>query len=260
MANASAVRSGTGAKLLRRGPVLGLVLAGLALVLLGLGPLGWRMGWWSYRTGFALVGDAAYVGVAAAILSLLSLFPGRAVIGRRGIVFGLLGAALGAAVALLPWSHTAAASGLPPIHDITTDTADPPQFRAIAGLRSAAGANSSDYEGPRISELQARAYPDIRPLTVAAPPDAAFRRALDAVKKLGWTVVAADPAEGRIEASDRTLWFGFTDDVVIRVRPAEAGSRIDLRSSSRIGRGDRGVNAARIRRFAAALPASGGSP
>jgi uncharacterized protein (DUF1499 family) len=176
-----------------------------------------------------------------------------------GVALGLGGAVLGAAVALVPWSHTASARGLPSIHDITTDPADPPQFRAIAAVRSAAGANSSDYEGPRIAALQARAYPDIRPLTVAAPPETAFRQALDTAERLGWTVVAADPAEGRIEASDRTRWFGFTDDVVIRVRPAGSGSRIDLRSSSRIGRGDRGVNAARIRRFAAALQASGGS-
>jgi uncharacterized protein (DUF1499 family) len=259
MSKALAVSSGVGAKVLRRGPAIGLVLAGLALALLALGPLGWRMNWWSYRTGFALVGDAAYGGIAAALLSILSLIPGPAVIGRRGIALGLVGAVLGAAVALVPWSHTASARGLPSIHDITTDPADPPQFRAIAAVRSAAGANSSDYEGPRIAALQARAYPDIRPLTVAAPPETAFRQALDTAERLGWTVVAADPAEGRIEASDRTRWFGFTDDVVIRVRPAGSGSRIDLRSSSRIGRGDRGVNAARIRRFAAALQASGGS-
>ena len=259
MPGSPALSSGVGAKLLRRAPVIGFLLACLALALLGLAPLGWRMNWWSYRTGFALVGDAAYCGAGAAVLSVLSLIPGR-VLGRRGLAFGLMGAVLGAAVAFVPWSYTTAARGLPPIHDITTDPADPPQFRAIAALRSAAGANSSDYEGPPIAELQARAYPDIRPLRLAMPPDAAFRRALDTVHELGWTVVAADPAEGRIEASDRTFWFGFTDDVVIRVRPAESGSRIDLRSSSRVGRGDRGMNAARIRRFAAALqPAADGT-
>ena len=75
---------------------------------------------------------------------------------------------------------------------------------------------------------------------------------------MGWTIVAADDAAGRIEASDRSRWFGFTDDIVVRITPSGSGSRIDLRSSSRLGRSDFGVNAARIETYLAALRATTG--
>jgi uncharacterized protein (DUF1499 family) len=93
------------------------------------------------------------------------------------------------------------------------------------------------------------AYPDIRPVTIAEPPDAAFKRALNVARDFGWQVVAAVPDEGRIEATDTTLWFGFKDDIVIRVTPSAGGSRIDVRSVSRLGEGDLGKNAARIRAY-----------
>src|SRR5262249_6734794 len=105
-------------------------------------------------------------------------------------------------------------------------------------------------------DQQRQAYPEIVPLTIALPPAAAFNRALDTAQKLGWTVVAADDAAGRVEASDRSRWFGFTDDIVIRVTPAGSGSRVDLRSSSRVGRSDFGANAARIDRYLQALRAA----
>ncbi len=85
------------------------------------------------------------------------------------------------------------------------------------------------------------------------PPTDAFARALRTAEQLGWTIVATDPESGRIEASQRSRWFGFTDDVVIRVAPAESGSRVDIRSVSRMGRGDFGVNATRVRACLAAL-------
>jgi uncharacterized protein (DUF1499 family) len=90
-------------------------------------------------------------------------------------------------------------------------------------------------------------------------PGAAFNRALDAAQRMGWTILAADDAVGRIEASDRSRWFGFTDDIVIRISASGTGSRVDLRSSSRLGRSDLGVNAARIGNYLAALRATAGS-
>ena len=88
------------------------------------------------------------------------------------------------------------------------------------------------------------------------PPVTAFNRALDTAPRMGWTIVAADDTAGRIEASDRSRWFGFTDDIVIRITASDSGSRIDLRSSSRQGRSDFGVNAARVTRYLAALRAA----
>jgi uncharacterized protein (DUF1499 family) len=104
-------------------------------------------------------------------------------------------------------------------------------------------------------ELQKKGYPDIGPSRLALPPDQAFARAEATVRSLGWEVVATAPADGRIEATDTTLLFGFKDDVVIRVRPDGAGSRVDIRSVSRVGRSDFGVNAKRVRKFQAALAA-----
>jgi uncharacterized protein (DUF1499 family) len=76
---------------------------------------------------------------------------------------------------------------------------------------------------------------------------------------MGWTILAADPQAGRIEASQQSFWYGFTDDIVIRVAAAGSGSRIDIRSSARHGRSDFGVNAARVRRYLAALRKSADS-
>jgi len=162
----------------------------------------------------------------------------------------------GGLVAYVPWHYDQIRQAVPSIHDITTDTDSPPAFVAVVALRQGEGVNPVAYEGAKIAEQQRRAYPDIVPLTLGLAPDAAFRRALDTAEQMGWTIIASDKATGRIEASQRSRWMGFTDDIVVRVTPASAGSRIDLRSSSRYGRSDFGVNAARIRAYLTALRAA----
>src|SRR5690606_5131440 len=143
---------------------------------------------------------------------------------------------------------------IPPIHDISTDTEDPPDFVAVLPLRADAP-NTTEYGGSpdmtpeRLSELTHEAYPDLTTMMLPVPPDAAFERAAAAVEALGWELVEAAPEDGRIEATDTTFWFRFKDDVVIRIRPADGGSEIDARSVSRVGGGDAGTNAARLRRF-----------
>ena len=108
--------------------------------------------------------------------------------------------------------------------------------------------------------LQRHGYPDLVPRILARPPGEVFALALAAAKEMNWEIVAAVPEEGRIEAMATTFWFGFTDDVVVRVAAHEKGSRLDVRSVSRVGRSDIGVNARRIREFLALLPAREGSP
>jgi uncharacterized protein (DUF1499 family) len=76
---------------------------------------------------------------------------------------------------------------------------------------------------------------------------------LAAARAQGWEIVAAVPAEGRIEATDTTRFFGFKDDIVIRVKAEGAGSRVDVRSLSRVGKSDVGKNASRIRAYLIAL-------
>jgi uncharacterized protein (DUF1499 family) len=145
------------------------------------------------------------------------------------------------------------ARSVPPIHDISTDTEDPPQFVAVLPLRANAP-NPPHYAGQDTAHEQRKAYPDIQPLVLAVPTQVAFNRARDVAQSLGWQIMGADAGAGRIEATATTLWFGFKDDVVIRVLPqGTTGSRIDVRSKSRVGRSDAGANALRIREFLANL-------
>jgi uncharacterized protein (DUF1499 family) len=159
-------------------------------------------------------------------------------------------------VAAVPWGYQQKAAGLPKIHDITTDPESPPGMMALLPHRQGAQ-NLPMYAGKVVATQQKRAYPDIEPIVLKVPPAKAFDRVRAAVKRMGWTVVSSIPPapnqDGRIEAYDRTFWFGFTDDVVIRVRPAPGGSRVDIRSASRVGQHDLGANAARVRAFMAAL-------
>jgi uncharacterized protein (DUF1499 family) len=137
---------------------------------------------------------------------------------------------------------------VPPIHDVTTDTEDPPPFVAILPLRADAS-NPPAYGGEKVAAQQHAAYPAIRPVSAPLPPEQTFEAAVATVQEQGWEIVAAVPAEGRIEATDTTFWWGFKDDVVIRIRPEGSGSRLDIRSKSRVGIGDFGVNAARVEAF-----------
>jgi uncharacterized protein (DUF1499 family) len=152
------------------------------------------------------------------------------------------------------WLQMRGAFGAPPIHDVSTDTANPPQFVDVVPLRATAGAaNPPEYAGAETAELQARGYPDIETIVLPVAPNEAFRRAEAAARELGWEMVASVPAEGRIEATASTAWIGFKDDVVIRIAGTGTESRVDIRSKSRVGRGDAGMNARRIRAFRDAL-------
>jgi uncharacterized protein (DUF1499 family) len=233
---------------------IGAGLAILALIVLAVGPLGWRLGWWHFRFAFFwLMPGAGYGALAAAVVSILALAFGWSHLGSRGIALAALGIIVGAVVAYMPWQYNRLRGIVPPIHDITTDTDNPPAFVAALKLRPA-DANTVKYEGAELAGKQHAAYPDIAPVKMSAAPADAFKRALDTAKSMpGWTVVDEDLASGRIEANETSRWFRFTDDVVIRVAPDGAGSRIDVRSVSRVGRSDFGVNAGRIRAYTAAL-------
>ena len=239
-------------RLVAAGFLLALVAA-LAGMAAGLGS---RAELWSFRGGFQILRWAAWGGLAGAAVSLVGLgvallrpAPARG----RALLVGGLGIAVGLTAAWVPWTWKQRAESVPPIHDITTDLADPPAFEAVLPLRRDAP-NPSEYGGDSIAMLQREGYPDLGPLTLDAPPDAAFRQALRAAREMGWEIVDSDPARGRIEATATTLWFGFEDDVVVRVRPEAAGSRVDVRSVSRVGRSDVGTNARRIRAYLEKIP------
>ncbi|MFT5644168.1 MAG: hypothetical protein ACI83P_001722 [Janthinobacterium sp.] len=229
---------------------IALALAVLALVLLGASSLGVRAHWWPFPVGFKLLSGAVGCGAGALLLALIGLAVPQ---WRTGAVPTLLlSAVLGAGAAWFPLYMVQQAKALPLIHDISTDLDYPPAFVAVLPLRIEA-ANSAIHGGAELAAAQRSAYPDIEPLTLAASSADTYARALAAAKRMGWTIVAEDSQSGRIEATATTFWFGFKDDVVVRITALDGGSRVDVRSVSRVGKSDVGANAARIRAYLASL-------
>ena len=209
---------------------------------------GSRGGLWHFRTGFAILTWAAWGGLAAAVIALCGAIAALPTRQLRSAGLALSGVVVGMIIFTVPFSWRSTAQAVPPIHDISTDLDHPPSFVAILPLRRDAP-NPAEYGGSEVALQQHDAYPDIKTVRLNVRPEEAFSRALAAARDLGWEVVAAVPAEDRIEASDTTFWFGFTDDIVIRITPAADHSLLDIRSVSRVGRSDVGTNARRIRAF-----------
>jgi len=243
-------------------PRLGFWLAVLSGLMLAAAPLGWRLGVWHFRTAFWYVMEPTFfVGVGAAMVSLLALFwwrttsGGSRVMALAGLAAGLLIAShllqLYAKAFPIPLVNN---TPLPRIHDITTDVENPPAFAATLALRGAEKGNSATYAGQELAKQTQAAYPDIAPLKSGLAPDEAYKRANETAHGMaGWTIIKSDPAARTIEGSQRTLFMGFTDDFVIRVSSDGVGSRIDMRSESRQGTSDFGVNAKRISAYMKAL-------
>jgi uncharacterized protein (DUF1499 family) len=241
--------------------ILGLGI--LSFLITVIAPLGYRVNLWGYRTGFTILRTMvpiwAYVAGTAAILTVTI-----GILAREWEMENLskwigMGAA-GTVITLLTWyvPQTYLAPGdapYPSIHDISTDTVNPPEFLAVLPLRADADNGveygvSRDMDPRLLAQLTREAYPDLlEPVILDVSPDTAFDSAMNAVNQLGWEVVDANKEAGRIEATDQTFWFGFKDDVVIRLTPRSSGIKVDARSVSRVGKGDVGINAKRLRRF-----------
>lgn len=230
-----------------------LVVAFSLLLVEAGGALGARFGWWEFRVGFTMLRSAAYMGIGSAAVASVALVSCLREKDERGSVVSATAIVLGILVFAIPGSYLWTARHVPMIHDISTDTQNPPVFVALLETRKKAP-NGAEYGGPEVAGKQAAAYPDIRPVDLDIAPAAAFDRALATARRMGWEIAAADASSGRIEATDTTPWFGFKDDVVVRISAAGGGgSRIDVRSVSRVGKSDIGKNASRIRAFSRAL-------
>lgn len=238
----------------------------LAVLVGGTAAFGTRFGFWDYRFGlFVLFPWCVYVGILGFALGLIwavwAMIVNRGDRARFGVI-GFLGSAL---LIAQPLYICAMARTLPAIHDISTDVEHAPAFVALVALRTKGAPhggqiNPPEYDGPKAakgpdgniattSALQKKYYPDLRQRADLTSPAKLFDRALKAAQRMGWDIVAAVPKEGRIEATDTSFWFGMTDDIVIRVKPAGVGARLDIRSKSRLGQSDMGENASRIRSF-----------
>ena len=229
---------------------IGLGLALVSAVAAVFSGEGTRYEIWNFRVGLLILKWSAYGGLVAAGVSLAGFV--LAFRGGSGIAHALIGIIVGVVLIAVPAYWLEKARSVPSIHDITTDTTDPPRLVSILPLRKNAS-NPPDYGGPQIAVQQIRAYPDIIPFARNIPPEAAFEIALEASRKMGWKIIEASRADGRIEAIDTTFWFGFKDDIVIRVKKNGQGSRVDIRSVSRVGISDIGTNASRIRKFLAEM-------
>jgi hypothetical protein len=231
----------------------------MALIAL-LAVYGYREHWWTLITGFRMAGAALYVGIAAAIVALLAIVlpPYRRPLLPR-IAAGLaVLIALGAAwPGIVEYRTPIAASR---VYDISSDVGNPPVFMDLIKVRGDV-TNSADYGGFEFARAQEKYYPDIKPVRLSVPPADAFAKAAALAKQMGWQIVAEVADQGRIEAVATTRWFQIQDDVVVRIQWVDNGSKVDIRSKSRIARnnygpmlsatpiGDRGENARRVREF-----------
>jgi uncharacterized protein (DUF1499 family) len=246
------------AKLVYRLSLLGLVVAiGCALAALGAG-LGYRFGWWHFRTGIATLATVFWISAGTtAACTVAAVLAAMRADSRRALFISLAGLAIAGITAWVPYDLRMTANAVPQIHDITTDLADPPQFVRVVTLRKPED-NPAAYDGPKVGEQQKSAYPDLGPLVLKKPREAVFAAARGALEAMGLEIVDADAAQGRIEATATSLLFGFKDDVVVRMSDDAGGTKVDVRSKSRVGRNDFGMNAKRIRAFQAKLKAAVG--
>jgi hypothetical protein len=233
---------------------------------------GTRLAFWNYETGFEILAPGVGVGLIALLAGafwLASALRNNNSLGWRWGFAGLIGAML---LLYAPLSVARRAYEAPPIHDISTDVEYAPPFVKLLPLRKGA-TNGPEYDGPKkvvlkgkittVAELQKKAYPDIKTLGALLNPHGdpkigpkaiLFWRAFERAKSMGWNIVSFDEKTGMIEATDTTLWFGFTDDIAIRVQQAGTlGARLDIRSKSRIGTLDYGRNAERVRKYLKSL-------
>ena len=230
----------------------GLVVAHLSLVLLVIGYISVSSALMALDAGFRIFLAGIALGLIALAVSLIGLLRTRHMPGRNrawgGVIISL--------IILVPMApHIKAAFSVPGIHDITTDTDNPPAFVDILPLRADAP-NGSDYGGETVAAAQKAAYPGLAPLKLSVAPAEAFARAQNLVEARGWVLVTANPDDGRIEATTESKFMHFKDDMVIRITADGEGSRIDMRSVSRFGKSDLGVNAQRITGFLKDLSAS----
>lgn len=223
------------------------IIAGLGIALMLFGA---RLGLWEpivgfglYRTYFNPLGMVvAGTGLVALAIHFIRKEKSKAVLSGFVTIFGMACLVPLITNTLNPKPRAA------PIHNISTDTANPPEFLVLDDSRAGAR-NPLEYGGPELAAAQAAAYPDIAPLETDLSADAAFQRALTVAQTMNWDIVGSDESNLRFEATARTSVFYFADDIVLVVTPQDAGSRINMRSVSRVGRSDQGVNAARIRAF-----------
>jgi len=253
-----------------------LILALMLPVYFAVAALGTRLGLfdWRFSLGTLIIewGPRLLIGtLGLAVLILIAALVKAPRTGWRSALVAVL--IPSAALGYLGWVR-AQSEGIPPIHDVSTRPADPPVFspEIMAERAQLPGVNPvvsltapvstmEKYQGPRFSDMASRtlgqiaaeAYPEVTPLTTMATPAAAYAAALAEARGQGWAILNEDAEAGTIAATATTFWFGFKDDIAVRVRRDGQGSVLDVRSTSRVGLSDLGANAARIEAYLAGV-------
>ena len=186
-----------------------------------------------------------FTAVAALVLLALQIIFKRntLTLASAAIAVALSAVALG-----VPLSMLSKGKSVPPIHDISTDLINPPKFVAIAPLRADAP-NPIAYAGEAAAAQQRQGYPELKTLSYLQSKAELVNAVEQAATNLGWELANTDTSEGVVEATDTTMWFGFEDDVVVRITDIGNKRLVDIRSKSRVGGSDLGKNAARIHGF-----------
>ncbi len=231
---------------------LTLAVAILTSIAAAVGVYGYRAGWWGLISGRTIATVAIAVGLAAGLVALIAIvFPPyrKPLLPRLAAAAAVVVSVVAAIPGAIEYRTPLAAAR---IHDISSDVGNPPVFMDLVAVRGEV-TNPPDYPGTEFARAQQQWYPDIKPVRLDVPPEQAFVKVRALVQDLGWQIVADVPDQGRIEAVATTRWFGVKDDVVIRVSWIDKGSRVDIRSKSRIARndygGDHGENARRVQAF-----------
>ena len=224
-----------------------LYAAAVGILLLPLGALGTRFGAWDFGVGFIFLGVGTLItaiSLIGAVVGFLVAIKNSYPLERNATVLALIASSL---VLSVVGVQVGSVASVPPIHNVSTDIIDPPQFRELVEQRVESGANPLVYDSEVLGPQQQAAYPWITTKTLNGTISDRAKEAAQILENMGMDLASLDPVEGVIEATDTTLWFGFKDDVVIRLRSTEASKvQVDIRSVSRVGQSDLGVNAQRI--------------
>lgn len=215
---------------------------------------GVRFDIWQFQVGIKLLKWSIYGAILTTGLALLHGFfhkvAGKNFFNRRAILSFILGSV----TFLIPYAYIQQFEQYDTIADATSDFEDPPVFVSIAPIRNTTARNPLEYRGEEAAEQQQLFFPELTGLKINADVEHIVAVATEVLKDMDLEIIAVAPEEGRLEATDTTFWFGYKDDLVIRIRTLEDGlSHIDARSASRVGYGDGGVNAIRVKTFLAKL-------
>jgi uncharacterized protein (DUF1499 family) len=235
---------------------IGFILALLCAVAAVGSGLGYRLGLWHFRTGFEILKWSFFVSGATLLILLACMFFVQTKT-RADSMIGITGIIICLVLVYVPYSWKKTLDAYPYIHDISTDTLNPPDFVIVDQLR-AADDHSIEYDGLEVAELQAKAYPDIKTLVIDGDIEKHLQSAENVLNDMNLDIVSVDIESGRIEAVATSFLFGFKDDMVIRMTETDTAQvAVDVRSQSRVGKSDLGQNAKRIRRFMEGLAARG---